>query len=310
LKRPAFQFYPGDWRNNAKLRRCSWEARGVWIECMGLMHDSDEYGILRWPLREIAQALGAPMKVLKELVIKGVLYGCEKGDCESMVFTPKHGRRLGKPVVLVEAQPGPIWFSPRMVRDEYVRLKRGSGTRFGDDFDGAPMGGFGDDFDTSPNEVTHHREGDGPSSSSSSSSSEIGNTSTSTETEDGATPEQRALGEVCRVLRSMGMVDVHPGREELRTALADGIGLDALRHTAAELAGTGPPPKLNYLLSTVRGRIADAARSPASGTSGRRKHSANEPIKGRNYAGTGTPIEQLDPSLRAAVERELAGPAG
>jgi hypothetical protein len=308
LKRPAFQFYPGDWRNNAKLRRCSWEARGVWIECMGLMHDSDEYGVLRWSLTEIGQALGAPMKVLKELVAKGVLYGCEKGSCEAMVFTPKHGRRLGKPVTLIECQPGPIWFSPRMVRDEYVRLKRGNGTRFGGDFDDAPMGCFGDDFDPAPNGTPRHREGDGPSFSSS--SSEIGNTSTSAQTEDGATPEQLALGLVCRTLRSMGMTDVHPGREELRTALADGISGETLRHTAAELAGTGPPPKLTYLLATVRGRMADATRTQGGNGTNRKKHSANEPIKGRNYAGTGTPIEQLDPGLRAAVERELAGPAG
>jgi hypothetical protein len=29
MKRPAFQFYPSDWRNNANLRRCSPAARGV-----------------------------------------------------------------------------------------------------------------------------------------------------------------------------------------------------------------------------------------------------------------------------------------
>ena len=131
MKRPSFQFYPADWRNNAKLRRCSWEARGVWIELLGLLHDSDNYGVLAWPLKEIAQALGAPLKALKELVDKGVLYGIEKGECEPFVYTPRSGRKNGDPVELVPAQQGPVWFSPRMVRDEYVRSNAGASTRFG-----------------------------------------------------------------------------------------------------------------------------------------------------------------------------------
>src|SRR4051812_26611792 len=100
MKRPAFQFYPADWRNNANLRRCSWEARGVWIEVMGLMHDSDCYGLLRWPLREIAQAIGAPAKLLQELAVKGVLKGADSGQIETFVYTPRSGRKDGDPVAL------------------------------------------------------------------------------------------------------------------------------------------------------------------------------------------------------------------
>lgn len=131
MKRPSFQFYPADWRNNAKLRRCSWAARGVWIELIGLLHDSDDYGVLRWPLKQIAQALGCPLKLLNELVECGVLYGAEKGECEAFVYTPRSGRKNGEPVELVPAQQGPVWFSPRMVRDEYVRSNAGASTRFG-----------------------------------------------------------------------------------------------------------------------------------------------------------------------------------
>lgn len=176
-KRPSIQFYPADWRNNAKLRRCSWAARGVWIELIGLLHDSDEYGVLRWPLREIAQALGAQPKDLNELVTKGVLYGCATGDCEPMVYTPRSGRVAGDPVLLVPAQPGPIWYSPRLVRDEYIRTKRGSSTRFGEgegddmgeDIGGSPnpspKGGIGEDIDAAPKPG----QSDGSSSTSSSS---------------------------------------------------------------------------------------------------------------------------------------------
>ncbi|MFZ5958851.1 DnaT-like ssDNA-binding domain-containing protein [Pseudomonas knackmussii] len=175
MKRPAFQFYPADWRNNAKLRRCSWEARGVWLEVMGLMHDSDSYGVLHWSLKEIAQALGAPIKALKELAEKGVLYGVEKGHCDPMIYTPVSGRRPGPPVELLAAQPGPVWYSPRMVRDEYVRNHKGNSSRFGGGSGDAPQpppkGGIGEGQGDEPNPAPSPRQGDGSTASPSSSSS-------------------------------------------------------------------------------------------------------------------------------------------
>ncbi len=118
MKRPSFQFYPGDWRSNAKLRRCSFAERGVWLEVLALMHDSEQYGVLTWPLQDIALAVGCRVE-----------------------------------------QAGPLWYSSRMVRDEYVRTKRGIGTSIGVQPNSAPM--------TAPKPPI----GDGASSSSSSSSS-------------------------------------------------------------------------------------------------------------------------------------------
>lgn len=279
MRRPSFQFYPGDWRTNAKLRRCSWAARGVWIEVMGLMHDSDEYGILRWPLKDIAQALGANMRELNELVAKGVLYGTEKGVCEPMIFRPKSGRREGPPVELVAEQKGPIWYSPRMVRDEYVRQQRGASTRFGDDDDRPPMGGFGG----SPNRAPKPPFGDGSgarngaskppptqpqgdgSSSSSSSSYSVGNSSTSTETEGGegddarAEVEQASVLVMAKALRALGMRDVHGSRPELVQLVAAGATTEQATDTAIELAQKkgGQPPNLAYLVATMMGRAAD-----------------------------------------------------
>jgi hypothetical protein len=143
----------------------------VWIELMGLMHDSDEYGVLRWPLKQIAQALGAPIKLLNELVTCGVLYGIEKGECEVMMYRPVSGRVQGTPVELIPAQAGPIWYSPRMVRDEYVRGKRGENTRFGDNNNPSPKPPFGEGKGDTPKPTPTHHEGDGASSSSSSSTS-------------------------------------------------------------------------------------------------------------------------------------------
>lgn len=46
MKRPAFQFYPADWRNDAALRLCSLAARGLWWEMICLMHMAEPYGHL------------------------------------------------------------------------------------------------------------------------------------------------------------------------------------------------------------------------------------------------------------------------
>ncbi len=129
MKRPAFQFYVADWRTNSKLRRCSWAARGAWIDVMGLMHDSDEYGVLRWPLKEIQSASGAPMALLRELIDKGVLKGADKGAADYM-HTPTHAGKKGEPVRLVEAKDGPCWYCSRFVRDEWIRSRQGGATKF------------------------------------------------------------------------------------------------------------------------------------------------------------------------------------
>lgn len=141
------QFYPGDWRSNANLRRCTHAERGIWIDVMCLMHDAEEYGILRWPISEIAQAVNCKPAELRALVQKGVLKG---GDdrVDAFVHVSRHAGRDGDPVCLIPEQVGPVWYSSRMVRDEYVRTKRGAGTRFGDEPKGAPKpppkGGIGE----------------------------------------------------------------------------------------------------------------------------------------------------------------------
>lgn len=164
MKRPSFQFYPGDWTGNSNLRRCSHSEKGVWLDVICLMHDQTEYGVLRWPLKEIAQAVGCSLSMLRSLVTKGVLKGDDKRMEEPYVYIPRSGRRDGEPVTLLGTQDGPLWYSSRMVKDEYVRTIRGESTRFSDEFGAAPK--------LSPKPPF----GDGSSSSSSSSSSTSVNT--------------------------------------------------------------------------------------------------------------------------------------
>lgn len=128
MKRPSFQFYPADWKGNSKLRRCSEAARGVWMDILCVLHDSDEYGVVRWPLAELARAAGAALKLVKELVDRQVLKGADHGPV-TFTHTPRHAGKDGEPVTLIDGQ-GPIWFSSRMVTDEWRRSVSGGKTRY------------------------------------------------------------------------------------------------------------------------------------------------------------------------------------
>jgi hypothetical protein len=107
---PAFQFYTGDWMKDPNLRRCSLAARGVWIDMICLMFDSEVRGVLAtngvaWSEREIAATIsGETSQILtgvEELLRKGVV---SRDDSEANST----------------GIPGAI-FSRRMVRDEKIR---------------------------------------------------------------------------------------------------------------------------------------------------------------------------------------------
>lgn len=154
MKRPSFQFYPGDWASNPNLKRCTFAERGIWLEVMCLMHDQEAYGVLRWPLKDIAQAVGCKLADLQALARKGVLKGDDSDLTEAFVYVPRSGRKDGDPVTLVPPQAGPIWYSSRMVKDEYVRTIRGGEAGSGESPkqapkappDATPKGGIGAAF--------------------------------------------------------------------------------------------------------------------------------------------------------------------
>lgn len=167
MKSPAFQFYAADWLANVKLRRCSPAARGAWIDVLCLMHGSDEYGVLRWPLAEIAGVVNVPTKTLRELVDRGVLKGADSGAAD-YIYTPRHGGKYGDPVVLVTTKSGPCWYSSRFVRDEWIRQRRGANTRFGTDNQPptrSPTRRVGERQGEQPSGAPTRRESDGASSS-------------------------------------------------------------------------------------------------------------------------------------------------
>ena len=175
MKRPAFQFYPADWRNDAGLKLCSLSARGLWIEMICIMHAAEPYGHLcaaGRPLdtRDLSKLVGESerdvKKWLDELVRNNV--------CSS--------------------EEGAI-ISRRMVRDESLRERRAAGGEAGSEFGhlGAEHGKKGG----RPRKETGDKKpplNPPPSSSSSSSSSNNEDTAPSAKSPRGtALPETWTL---------------------------------------------------------------------------------------------------------------------
>ena len=108
MKRPSFQFYPGDWLNDAALRTCSVAARGLWIEMLCLMHQGSDYGYLKVNHRPIL-----PVNLSR---ISGATLEETEGYLDE----------LAKAGVYAVDGDGCI-YSKRMIRDENIREKRASG---------------------------------------------------------------------------------------------------------------------------------------------------------------------------------------
>jgi len=255
MKRPAFQFYPADWRNNAKLRRCSEAARGAWIDILCLLHDFDEYGVCRWPLADLARAANIPMRLVKELVEKNVLKGGDK-DAEPYIYTPRHAGKDGEPVTLVTNNGGPIWYCSRFVRDEYIRQKRGQTTRFDDENNPQKQ-----PPKTQPKVTPKPPFGDG-----------LGDGSTSTSTSSIKPPLKDTLpqvsgegdaraqpGIVCKAIKDIGIVDVSPSHPLLLKLINAGATQEEFEDAARTCKAKGK--KFAYLLGMVEGMRADAANA-------------------------------------------------
>ena len=259
MDRPAFLLYVGDWLSDVKLRRCSPGARGVWMDVLCYMHDADEYGILRWPLREIVNATGAPLALLRELIDKGVMPGCDKGECEPLVFVPKSGRKKGAPVTLVAPQQGPIWYSRRMVRDEYIRQRRGEATRFGASPMHSPNPPFGErhgDENDSPKPV----KSAGPSLSLSKEVIQRSATSTGVGSDQPGFARSAAgqVGEAA-VAAGISRDDVHLEDPVLAELLRAGALLEQFSEAFAKAVDTGRANPWPWALARVQGRLQDAA---------------------------------------------------
>lgn len=146
MKRPAFQFYPADWRKDAALQSCSIAGRGLWHEMLCVMHECIPYG---------------------HLAINGVAIDDRAAARLCGVDVPEYRRlfseidRAGVPSRTREC----VIFSRRMVKDERIRTVRAEAGKQG----GNPI--LLKQMDNLPsNQSTEQKPT--PSSSSSSSSKE------------------------------------------------------------------------------------------------------------------------------------------
>ncbi|MFS8037707.1 hypothetical protein ACI7BZ_12230 [Xanthobacter sp. AM11] len=106
MSAPWMKFYPRDWRGDHALRAVSMAARGLWMECLCIMHEAKPYGHL------LINGVAVEGDVLARMV------GASADDVSVLMA------ELQKAGVLSVTRAGVV-FSRRMVND-YGRAQKGS----------------------------------------------------------------------------------------------------------------------------------------------------------------------------------------
>lgn len=212
MKLPAFMFYTGDWMKDPALRSCSLAARGLWMDLLCLMHESDRRGYLQ-------HTTGKP--VSHEQAAR--MTGCSPDQVSQLL------QELEDSGVYSRTKNGTI-YSRRMVADEKKRAacseagkKGGNPTLKGGD-KGGPKG------PPKPNQTPSYSSSDSSSSASSAAVSKTPSPSPEAE-QAGAHPENGA-DHPPPMLRSSEQ------RTLCSLLLAAGLGL-----TANEAAGIAQEPR-------------------------------------------------------------------
>jgi hypothetical protein len=108
VKRPAFQFYPADWRKDMALQSCGVSARGLWMDMLCIAHECEPYGHLT-----VNGNAMTPAQI-------GRHTGLTAKECQALLD------ELDQAGVLSRTEGGVI-YSRRMVRDEDLRNRRAAG---------------------------------------------------------------------------------------------------------------------------------------------------------------------------------------
>jgi hypothetical protein len=121
-ERPWMKFYPADWRADPMLRVCSIGARGLWVEMLALMHESERYGRLlvngeKPTDADLAALTGVPLDVMVPLIAElekrgvfsrdsdGIIYSRRmKRDEKKAEIARKTGKRGGNPKLLEQKE--------------------------------------------------------------------------------------------------------------------------------------------------------------------------------------------------------------
>lgn len=104
-KRPAMQFYIGDWKKDPNVRACSIGARGLWVEMILAMFECEPRGYM---------LVGSKQATVQQIA---VMAGCSLEETQTLL------KELEEARVFSRTEDGTI-YSRRMVRDEQLRAKR------------------------------------------------------------------------------------------------------------------------------------------------------------------------------------------
>lgn len=97
MSNPWIKFYPRDWRGDQALRSVSIAARGLWIECLCIMHEAKPYGHLLLNGQSVgddalARMTGAPVDEVSALMAELRQAGAFSVTREGVIFS----RRMTK----------------------------------------------------------------------------------------------------------------------------------------------------------------------------------------------------------------------
>jgi len=125
MKRPAFQFYPADWRKDPALSICSLAARGLWIEMMCIAHESEEYGVLvvagkPMTAQHIARSVGESVSVVNRLLAELEEAGVFSRDDRGCIFSRR--MRRDEHIRDVRAAAGRLGGNPNLLKQEDKHL--------------------------------------------------------------------------------------------------------------------------------------------------------------------------------------------
>jgi hypothetical protein len=111
VKRPSFQFYPGDWLHDHALRACSLAARGLWADMLCFMHQGTPYGHLTLP------GVVDTLDVLLRPILPPILARMVGSSAEAVEALLGELASVG----VYSVTEGGVIYSRRMVADEQRR---------------------------------------------------------------------------------------------------------------------------------------------------------------------------------------------
>jgi len=65
---PSFQFYPADWLKDPRLKRCTRETKGMWIDIICYLHESDTRGKISATVEEWCRLAGCSAEEFSEFL--------------------------------------------------------------------------------------------------------------------------------------------------------------------------------------------------------------------------------------------------